>query len=59
VSVFAEIIGMNKPQALICFLIAASHASPPRSSLWSNQTSMPAARSASQILWAACASCEA
>jgi hypothetical protein len=28
-------------------------------SLWSNQTSMPAALKESQIFWAACASCEA
>jgi hypothetical protein len=39
--------------------LARSHASPPRSSLWSSQTSMPAARSAAQIRWAASASCEA
>ena len=46
-------------QFLICRRIDWSHASPPRSSLWSNQTSIPAARRASQIFWAACASCEA
>ena len=30
-----------------------THESPPRSSLWSNQTSIPAAWSALQIRWAA------
>jgi hypothetical protein len=49
-------IGMNRTQSWICFLICRSQASPPRSSLLSNQTSIPAARSASQILWAAPAS---
>jgi hypothetical protein len=36
-----------------------SQTSPPRSVLWSNQTSMLAARRASQIRWAASWSCEA
>jgi hypothetical protein len=44
---------MNNPQVLICFLIAVSQASPPRSSLWSSQTSTPAARNDSQIRRAA------
>ena len=47
--VFREMIGMNNAQALICRLIAASHASPPRSSLLSNQTSTPADRSALSV----------
>ncbi len=50
---------MNRAQVLIWLRIEVSQASPPRSSLWSNQTSIPAARSASQIFWAASASCEA
>jgi hypothetical protein len=57
--VFAEMIGMNKVQALICFRIAASQASPPRSSLWSNQTSIPPSRSVLPMRVAASASSEA
>ena len=38
---FAEIIATKSAHSLICLLIFASHASPPRSSLWSNQTSIP------------------
>ena len=49
----------NKRAGLDLLADLWSQASPPRSSLWSNQTSIPAARSASQILWAASASCEA
>jgi hypothetical protein len=52
-------IAMNSLQLLICLRIDASQASPPRNSLWSNQTSMPPARNASQIRRAASASCEA
>ncbi len=37
---------------LICRRICWSQASPPRSSLWSNQTSIPTARSASVMRWA-------
>ena len=58
-AVLAETIGMNNSQSRICWRIFWSHASPPRSSLWSNHGSMPAALSASQRRWAACASCEA
>src|SRR6185369_12825657 len=50
---------MKSPQALIRPRIVASHASPPRSSLWSNQTSRPAARRASHTRLAASASSEA
>ena len=57
--VLAEINGMKSAHSLICPRIIASQASPPRSSLWSNHTSMPAARSASQMRLAASASCEA
>ena len=56
---FAEMIGTNRQQPLICRRIKASQASPPRSSLWSNQTSMPAQRSALHSFWAASASWEA
>ena len=56
---FAEITGTNSAHPLICPRIFASQTSPPASSFWSNQTSQPAARRASQILLAAGASCEA
>ena len=55
----AEMTGMNSAHALIWSRIDSSQASPPRSSLWSSQTSMPAARSASQMCRAASASCDA
>jgi hypothetical protein len=55
--VFAEISGMKSAHSLICRRIFWSQASPPRSSLWSNQTSTPAALSASQMRRAASASC--
>jgi hypothetical protein len=51
--------GTNSAQSLICRRIDASHASPPRSALWSNHTSTLSARSASQMRRAASASCEA
>ena len=54
--VCAEISGTNSAQSWICFLICESQASPPRSSLLSNHTSTPAARSASQMRAAASAS---
>ena len=58
--VLAEISGMNSAHALIWPRIFASHASPPASSFWSNQTSQPATRSASQMLASrASTSCEA
>jgi len=57
--VFGEMMGTNSAHSLICFRIFASHASPPRSSLWSNHTSTPAARSASAMRFAASASCDA
>ena len=56
---FVEMIGMKSAQPLIWRRIAASQASPPRSSLLSNQISMPAARSASHSRCAAAASSEA
>src|SRR6267378_2280299 len=56
---FAEMIGMNKAQVLICFLIAESQAAPPRSSFWSNHTSIPALRRLVQIRAAASVSSEA
>jgi len=56
--VCAEMTGMNNAQALICRRISASQASPPRSSLWSSHTSMPAPRNASQMRRAASASCD-
>jgi glutamate 5-kinase len=52
----AEMTGRNSLQPLICRRIDASQASPPRSSLWSNQTSIPACSSALAILRAASAS---
>jgi hypothetical protein len=57
--VFAEMIGTNSAHSLICLRIEASQASPPRSALWSNHTSSPAARSASQMRRATSASWEA
>ena len=48
-----ERTGINKTHALICLRIVWSQTSPPRSALWSNQTSMSAARSASQTRCAA------
>ena len=56
---FAEMIGMNKAQVLICLLIAESQAAPPRSSFWSNHTSMPALRRLLLIRAAASVSSEA
>ena len=41
-----DTIGMNSEQVLICRRIVASQASPPRSSLWSNHTSIPPPRGA-------------
>jgi len=57
--VVREITGTNRVQVLICCRIEASQASPPRSSLLSNQTSMPADLRATQIFSAATASSEA
>lgn len=57
--VLAEMTGRKSAQSLICLRIFASHASPPRSSLWSNHTSMPAARNASHTRRAASASWDA
>jgi hypothetical protein len=54
-----EISGINNAQSWICLRIWRSQASPPRSLLWSSQTSIPPARSASQMRAAALASCEA
>jgi hypothetical protein len=51
--------GMKIAQSLICRRIFWSHASPPRSSLWSNHASSPTARSASQMRRAGSASCDA
>ncbi|HEX6795950.1 MAG TPA: hypothetical protein VF304_19080 [Casimicrobiaceae bacterium] len=55
----AEMIGTNRALSLIRRRIDASHASPPRSALWSNQTSTLIARSASQMRRAASPSCDA
>ena len=58
--VLAEITGMNSTHSLICRRIFASHSSPcssPPSA--SNHTSTPPLRNASQMRFAASASCEA
>ena len=58
-SLWLEITGMNSAQSLIWRRIFWSQASPPRSSLMSNHTSMPKARRASAIRRAASASSRA
>ena len=55
----AETTAMKSAHCLIWRRIAASQASPPRSSLWSNQTSIPAARRLAQMREAAAVSPEA
>jgi hypothetical protein len=57
--VAADISGTKSAHSLICRWIFWSHASPPRSSLSSNQASMPAARKPSRTRRAASASSEA
>jgi hypothetical protein len=54
-----DYVALLRAQVLICLRIDWSQASPPRSSLWSNQTSIPPARKLVAMRSAAAASPEA